>query len=159
MAREEPGEGVPPARVELLWEVPLPAGADADGLRALIDHVLAAQTVDVPSWEINILLTTDEKIAQFHQRFMGIPGPTDIITFETDLEPGEAGLGGDIVISVETAARQGPVHGQSVWDEVRFLVVHGLLHLVGFDDATPDERNDMLLEQKRLIQEFDARRR
>ena len=83
--------------------------------------------------EIDVLLISDRKIDELHRRFMGITGPTDVITFQH----------GEICISVETAQRQAATHGTSLEHELRLYLVHGLLHLHGFDDrergrATPD---------------------
>jgi probable rRNA maturation factor len=68
---------------------------------------------------------------------------------------GEAGQeGGDIVISVDRAADQGPEHGFSVDDEVRFLFVHGLLHLSGWNDLNQEDRERMLARQTELLAGF-----
>ncbi len=74
--------------------------------------------------EIGVLLISDRKIDQLHRRFMGIAGPTDVITFQH----------GEICISVETAQRQAAAFGTSPEHELRLYLVHGLLHLHGFDD-------------------------
>ncbi len=145
-------------RVQILTDVPEVAGTDFDGLTRLVQFVMLVHGSDVARWEINVLLTSDEQIAVMHLQYMGIPGPTDVMTFESDLEPGDDGRGGDIVISVETAGREGPIHGHSAWDEIRFLTVHGLLHLVGFEDADPGDRSEMLEEQARLMRRFDESR-
>jgi probable rRNA maturation factor len=144
------------AEVHIVEHCPLPTGSNLPQLERLVRYVLAARGSEVPRWEIAVVLTSDAEIAELHQRYMGIDGPTDVMTFEHDVEPGQDGRAADIVVSVERAARQGPEHGQTAWDEVRFLVVHGLLHVVGCDDATPEGRSQMLREQSRLIDAFDG---
>ncbi|MCC6673962.1 MAG: rRNA maturation RNase YbeY, partial [Thermomicrobiales bacterium] len=95
--------------------------------------------------------TDDEHIARLHREFMGIPGPTDILTFADDEE-----RGGDIVISVDQADRQRQDDDWSLLEELRFLTVHGALHLTGWDDATDTQRQEMLDRQRALIAQFLA---
>ena len=90
--------------------------------------------------EINVILVTDRRIAEIHKRFMNEPGPTDVITFQH----------GDIVISVETAKRQARAYGTTVEHELRLYIVHGLLHLCGFDDKTAAGAAEMKRVQERL---------
>src|SRR5438093_9412821 len=74
--------------------------------------------------EISVLLISDRKMSELHRRFMQMPGPTDVITFQH----------GEICISVETAQRQAKTYRTSLAHELRLYLVHGLLHLHGFDD-------------------------
>ena len=85
---------------------------------------------------------------------MGLDTPTAVMTFPSDGEEGGAG-GGDIVVSVERAAEQAVDFGQTPAEEIRFLVVHGLLHLCGWDDATTAQRTRMLERQSELLSAFD----
>ena len=80
-------------------------------------------------------------MAALHKQFCGIPGPTDVLTFQH----------GEIVISADTAAMQARMFGTSVTAEIQLYVLHGLLHLAGFDDATPSKRRQMHQLQKRLM--------
>jgi len=90
--------------------------------------------------EISVILVSDRRIAQIHGQFMNEPGPTDVITFQH----------GDIVISVETAKRQAREFGATVDHELRLYLVHGLLHLAGFDDRTSAGAAEMKRFQERL---------
>ncbi len=74
--------------------------------------------------EVAVLIVSDAQIADLHQRFMQIAGPTDIITFEH----------GDIAISAETAMRNAVRYNASLEEELELCIAHGLLHLSGFDD-------------------------
>jgi len=91
--------------------------------------------------EVNVLLVSDKRIAQIHRRFMNEPGPTDVITFQH----------GEIFISTETAKRQAREFGATLDHELRLYLVHGLLHLHGFDDKTPDGAARMKLTQEHIV--------
>lgn len=132
----------------------LPVGEDE--LKALLQDALnRLQPVGGDSWQISILFTTDERIQAMHAEFMGIDTPTDIMTFPYEVDefapPGFANPGGDLVISVETAAANAAEAGWSTADELRYLVLHGLLHLLGWNDSTDEEREAMLRQQDALM--------
>jgi len=91
--------------------------------------------------DINVILVSDKRIAQIHRQFMNEPGPTDVITFQH----------GEIVVSVETAKRQARQFGTTLEHELRLYVVHGLLHLHGFDDKTASGAAEMKRVQERLV--------
>lgn len=96
-------------------------------------------------WSVTLVFTSDEHLTRLHDDFMGIPEPTDIMTFPDDDAPG-----GDIVISVHQAERQRNDDGWPLAQELRFLVVHGVLHLTGWDDATTSQRAAMLDRQRAI---------
>jgi probable rRNA maturation factor len=91
--------------------------------------------------QIYILVVSDRRMAALHKEFCGIPGPTDVLTFQH----------GEIVISADTAATQARMFHTSVTSEIQLYVLHGLLHLAGFDDATPSKRRQMHQLQKKLM--------
>ena len=91
--------------------------------------------------EIQGLLISDRRMSELHRRFMRIGGPTDVITFHH----------GEIFISVETARRQARAHGTSLTHELRLYLVHGLLHLHGFDDHSPAGSRRMVLAQEKIV--------
>lgn len=91
--------------------------------------------------EISILLISDRRMALLHRRFMHQAGATDVLTFQH----------GEIFISVETAQRNATAFGNSLSKELRLYVVHGLLHLHGFDDQKLDEARKMEVAQTRLL--------
>jgi probable rRNA maturation factor len=91
--------------------------------------------------EINIVLVSDRRMAGLHQRFLNEPGPTDVITFQH----------GEIVISAETAKRQARAFRTSMELELRLYLVHGLLHLCGFDDKTAAGTGEMKRLQEKLV--------
>lgn len=100
--------------------------------------------------EVGLWICTDDEIAELHERFMHVSGPTDVMSF-----PGDVGYLGDIAVSFETAARQAVDAGHSTAREVAYLALHGLLHLIGHDDLEPGERATMMARQDSLIESFE----
>ncbi len=107
--------------------------------------------------ELSILLTNDEQIAELNRQYRGIDAPTDVLSF-SQLEGEQVADGdadhvvlGDIVISVETAARQASERGCSTEDEIELLMVHGLLHLLGYDHAHAGEAERMFARQEAIL--------
>lgn len=100
-------------------------------------------------WTVSLVLTSDDHLARLHDEYMGNPEPTDIMTFPDDEQPG-----GDIVISVEQAERQRHEDAWPLAQELRFLALHGVLHLTGWDDATEELRASMLDRQRALLAEY-----
>ena len=91
--------------------------------------------------EISIVLVSDRRMAALHKQFMNIDGPTDVLTFQH----------GEIFISVETAQENAAQFGTTTDDEIRLYIVHGLLHLRGFDDLTPAQARRMDSVQQRIV--------
>jgi probable rRNA maturation factor len=92
---------------------------------------------------VEIAIVSDRVIAEVHKRFMQISGPTDVITFDH----------GEIVISANTAQAQATHYGIPVERELGLYIVHGLLHLHGFDDANRAEAGRMRRLQTRLLRQ------
>lgn len=101
---------------------------------AAIPHVLEvaidSRSVLPHLEEVEVSLIDDETIADIHLRFMDIPGATDVITFDH----------GEIHISVETARQQAQAYDQTFERELILYMIHGLLHLAGYEDATTPDR-------------------
>lgn len=93
---------------------------------------------------IEVSLVSDASIAAVHGQFMDDPTPTDVITFQH----------GEILISLETAARQAAEHGHPSEREALLYLIHGLLHLNGFDDTTAEARAEMEAVQVEILQEI-----
>jgi probable rRNA maturation factor len=92
---------------------------------------------------IFVWLMSDRRMARLHRQFLGETGPTDVLTFQH----------GEIFISVETARRHAGVFGNSLLRELQLYIVHGLLHLNGFDDRTPAGVRKMRRTQKRILKD------
>lgn len=123
-------------------------------LRSTARRVLLAENCPENA-EVSILLTGDEAIRELNSRYCGIDAPTDVLAFsqlegEEFVEEGEAVLG-DVVISVETAARQAMEHGHTLDDEMDILLAHGILHLLGYDHETPEDEKRMFERQRELV--------
>lgn len=104
--------------------------------------------LDVREEEINIVLTDDEYIRNLNKSYRGIDSPTDVLSFSMD----ENVLWGDIYISLDTAIKQAEEQGWDLDREVRFLAIHGLLHLLGYNDEDEEGYNTMMkLAEKLLI--------
>lgn len=121
----------------------------------------AERETQAPSgdWEMVVRLTDDDEITRLHERFFDDATPTDIISFPSGEDLGQpAGSLGDVVISVDTAALHAADAGHSTAREVAFLMLHGLLHLCGYDDRTPDDRRRMLHLQQAYLELFEKSR-
>jgi probable rRNA maturation factor len=121
---------------------------DARWLERVVRRAVAA--VGAEAAGITVLVVDDRRIAALHDRWMGIPGPTDVLTFDLSTGAG-AGLAGDIVASAETARRVARELGWQARHELAYYVVHGLLHLAGEDDGTPGERRRMRRRERAVM--------
>ncbi|AQX16916.1 rRNA maturation RNase YbeY [Tessaracoccus lapidicaptus] len=115
-----------------------------------------------PQADLSIVLVDEETMAEYHERFMDLPGPTDVMSFPMDelREPAEdeeppLGLLGDIVLCPQVTARQAADNGRSADGEAEYLLIHGLLHLLGHDHAEPDEKAVMFGLNDRIIAAWD----
>jgi probable rRNA maturation factor len=122
-------------------------------VRALGNHMLEA--LGLERAELSVLLTDDAKIHELNREHLGEDRPTDVLAFPLDALDQEARVGerllGDVVISLPTAARQAKGRKRPLIEEVRFLLAHGLLHLVGYDHATAKEKREMSAMTRRLV--------
>jgi len=114
-----------------------------------------------PDAELAIVLVDEAAMEQLHVQWMDEPGPTDVLSFPMDeLRPGSedaptpAGLLGDIVLCPQVAIGQAESAGHPVIDELLLLTTHGLLHLLGFDHAEPDEEKVMFGIQRDILAGF-----
>lgn len=121
-----------------------------------------------PGAELSVLIVDLDTMADLHVRWMDLPGPTDVMSFPMDeLEPGgrpdkpEPGpsMLGDIVLCPEFAAEQATKAGHSLDHELALLTVHGVLHLLGYDHAEPEEEKEMFALQNKLLAEWSQGRR
>lgn len=115
--------------------------------------------------ELAIMFVDEVAMEQLHIQWMDEPGPTDVLSFPMDeLRPGTPdkpttpGLLGDIVVCPTVAARQAAAAGHSAEEEMLLLTTHGILHLLGYDHAEPDEEKEMFDLQRKLLLTFLAQR-
>lgn len=135
---------------------------DADALHRLAMGVLRAEGIEGPL-EIGIVVTTDDEVHALNRQYLGHDYKTDVLSF------GMGGEGefvtpqerpaylGDVVISYERAAEQAPEYGHSTNAEVATLLIHGLLHLLGYNDMNDEDRERMHRRQQDLLTLLDYR--
>ncbi len=118
-----------------------------------------------PGAELSILLVDEVAMAALHEKFMDEPGSTDVLSFPMDElragtpnEPSAEGILGDIVICPQVATRQANVAGHSMEVEMRLLLTHGILHLIGHDHAEPEEHKVMFGLQTQLLLDWEVER-
>ncbi|HTJ34989.1 MAG TPA: rRNA maturation RNase YbeY [Dactylosporangium sp.] len=145
-------------------EIANESGVDvnSDTILAVARHALDEMGVN-PLAELSILLVDVEYMAELNHRWMDGDGPTDVLAFpmdegSVDHGPGEGSgepaLLGDIVLCPEVAAKQAATAGHATVDELALLTVHGILHLLGYDHAEPEEEAEMFGLQARLLESW-----
>ncbi len=130
----------------------------------LARYVLAEMKVH-PRAELAISLVDEAAMETLHVQWMDLPGPTDVMSFPMDeLRPGrdgvdpEEGVLGDIVLCPSVAERQAREAGHAVEEELLLLATHGILHLLGYDHAEPEEETEMFELQRQLLLTYLATR-
>ena len=151
-------------------EIANESGADVDTDAILDCARFALDEMGVnPLAELSVLLVDIPYMAELNHRWMGGEGPTDVLAFpmedgSIDSGPneavgGESTLLGDVVLCPEVAAKQALTVGHSTADELHMLTVHGVLHLLGYDHAEPDEEREMFALQAKLLDGWRSARR
>ena len=114
-----------------------------------------------PQADLSVLLVDENTMATYHERFLDLPGPTDVMSFPMDElrspDPGEdppRGLLGDIVICPQVTAAQAPENGRDPTGEMDYLLIHGLLHLLGHDHAEPAQKAAMFALNDQIIADW-----
>ena len=117
-----------------------------------------------PEAELAIVFVDEAAMEQLHVQWMDEPGPTDVLSFPmdelrpgTEGEPSPPGLLGDVVLCPEVAARQARESGHATAEEVLLLTTHGILHLLGYDHAEPEEHAEMFGLQDEILAEWRSR--
>ena len=113
-----------------------------------------------PRAEVSVLLTNDAAVHELNYRYRGHDKPTDVLSFAqrdhvSDAPappslPGQPAVLGDVIISVDTAARQAEAHGVSLEQELSLLTVHGILHLLGYEDETEEGAERMRVREREI---------
>jgi probable rRNA maturation factor len=138
--------------IDVIFADEIDLDLDLNDLERLTRFALSAEKA-FGHWTVAIALTSDDHLRRLHADFMSIDEVTDVMTFPVEDATGKV-IGGDIVVSVDRASIQGPEEGLSEFEEIRFLCVHGVLHLCGWDDATDDDRAAMHQRQAEIIAAF-----
>jgi probable rRNA maturation factor len=116
-----------------------------------------------PEAELCLKLVDEATISEFNRHYMGKEGPTDVLSFPMDElrparegEPEEEGILGDMLLCPQYATAQAPSFSRSPEDEMHLLTIHGILHLLGYDHAEPDDEREMFTLQARLLAEWQG---
>ena len=126
-----------------------------ESVRDLLQNALIELKLN-PDCELNLVFVDIEEMTELHIKWMDEGGPTDVLSFPMDMpEPGnEAVTLGDIVIAPVVAAEQAAIAGHSIDHEIFILAAHGLLHILGYDHATPAEEKAMFTLQENLVKKY-----
>ncbi|MBU4376212.1 MAG: rRNA maturation RNase YbeY [Candidatus Omnitrophica bacterium] len=108
----------------------------------------------VRAGELSIVFATDSEIRPLNKKYRQKDRPTDVLSFSL----GEEGILGDIVISVDRARAQAKAFGTSFKDEIELYIIHGVLHILGYDDEAPPERKVMRKKEKEYLTLWRTRR-
>jgi probable rRNA maturation factor len=138
------------------------SGVDVDEAAIQRLAVYALDQLHVhPDADLAIVFVDEAAMEQLHVQWMDEPGPTDVLSFPMDeLRPGTeddptpAGLLGDIVVCPQVAVAQAEAAGHSPLEEMLLLTTHGILHLLGFDHAEPEEEREMFGIQRDILVGF-----
>jgi probable rRNA maturation factor len=138
--------------------------ADSPGLVRLATFALDQLRIH-PQAELSILLVDEATMSAYHEKYLGETGPTDVLSFPMDElrppndeeEPAE-GLLGDIVLCPAITDRQARQHGRTTREEAEYLLVHGLLHLLGYDHGEPAEKAEMFALKDKIITAWSEQR-
>lgn len=129
-----------------------PARVDADARRLL-------QMYDLPEAELSVVLCDDPFIHALNRQYRGKDAPTDVLSFAMregeGADPDDPVLG-DVIISLDTATRQAAERGHDVAREIRILLIHGVLHLLGWDHVEDAEAEEMEAEERDLLASLEA---
>ena len=145
-------------RIDVRVAAPFRAAVRVAWLRAVARRALAAESVAGPV-QVGVVVTDDETVRGLNLRFRGLDDPTDVLSFGLSmaeeapfaLPPEEAASLGEIVIAYPTALRQAEEAGRSVEAEVAHLLVHGLLHLLGYDHQRPQDERAMRRREEEVL--------
>ncbi len=140
--------------INIIIEDPYLDKVDEQILDQTAQAVLRSQSQE-PECDLSIVIDDDARLHELNKSFLGIDAPTDVLSFSSGEEDPDPETGrlylGDIIISYPRAVEQSEAAGHAATAEIQLLVVHGVLHLLGYDHAEPDEKEAMWKAQKEII--------
>ena len=116
-------------------------------LQEIVRAILEAE--EIPAAEISIAVVDDPTMHQLNRQYLQHDYPTDVLSFV--LHSDEESLEGEIIVSADTAATTCAEYGWSAFDELTLYVIHGTLHLVGYDDHSPRDRKQMRAKEAEYL--------
>lgn len=145
-----PSKNLRPIQVRKLYQSLAYSPSRVERLFFTLDKLEAHS---IPPGELSIAFVCDEILAQMHAKFMNDPTPTDVITFPGDAEMSFAG---EICVSVDHALKAAPKYGNTLARELTLYLVHGWLHLAGYDDTQTQNRKKMRTAEKQTLRALEA---
>ena len=149
--------------VEISIEEEFKGLVDKDWARKIAQQVIKAENV-TPPYEVSIVFTDSETVQELNRDYRGVDEPTDVIAFqmlpqkETEstfiLPPDGVTRLGEVIISYPQAVEQSREQGHSVDKELALLIIHGMLHLLGYDHEQPEEGKRMRGREKELLGKY-----
>jgi probable rRNA maturation factor len=141
--------------VHLQVDEPFAVQVDTEALREAAEQTLITVVAAAPA-ALSIVITDSQTVQALNAQFRNIDAPTDVLSFPADpdprtQEPDAPPYLGDVLVALPVAEQQANEAGHSTQDELQFLTVHGVLHLLGYDHATPDEQAKMWAMQSRIL--------
>lgn len=127
------------------------APLDRERIQRVVDAALADE--GLTNCALTVLVVADEESARLHQEHFGDPDPTDVMTFpDGSVDPQSSlTLLGDLAVGADVAVRAAAERGRHTSDELTLYVLHGLLHILGYDDLDPADRQEMWDAQRRIL--------
>ena len=122
---------------------------EISSLKLLIDNVCDDIQLDVES--IDIIFMSDEMLKKMHEEYLNDPTLTDVITFDL----GDEHIEGEIYISLDRAMEQAAIYNVPYFIEITRLIIHGILHLKGYDDISEDDRKKMKEIENQLVERYN----
>ena len=131
-----------------------------DRIHAFTDSAL--KNINIDNWSLSMVFTGDDHIKDLNEKYRDRKGPTDILTF-CEIDTGrdwvngntdENFYAGDIIISTETLRKNAEYFNVNFIDELKRLIIHGILHLKGFDHKTNNDDEDMLIYQEKILKDL-----
>lgn len=129
---------------------------DENDYNELIHHVLttALRSLQLPKKEINVILVDNNQIQELNRQYRDKDVPTDVLTFPD----GNYNNLGDVFVSIEMCEKQRITYGHSFNRELGFLLVHGLLHTLGYDHQTEEQEEEMMEIQEKILRKANLNR-
>lgn len=127
----------------------------SDEITSLLTYAMGQLKLNADC-DLNVGFIDDEYMTELHIKWMDEPGSTDVLSFPMDMpeSEGDAVTLGDIMISPRFAAEQAKEAGHSFEHEVYILATHGLLHIIGYDHAEPEEERAMFALQEKIVDDW-----
>lgn len=127
---------------------------DLADLQAIVARALELE--GVTEGEVSLVITDVETVRELNRAYRGVDAPTDVLSFpllegEPTAGPAARPYLGDVIIAFPVAQEQAKRYGHSTQEELRLLAVHGTLHLLGYDHATPEEEREMWRRQEAVL--------